>query len=189
MFYCVYVYHVCALLCLCIVIFMFVMCIFCYAYVLFVHSFLRDGKLWFLDSRTAMGKGIKNRLYANILDKKEIKNLLYANILEKITCYRYYSGMLLFCYVYVQLCYVYVLLCLCFFMFMIWCVYVLWYMYVLLCVCFAMLCFVMCMLYVFFSFLFSCMVLLCLCSVCFILRGCKLWFLGWQEWTRERNKE
>ena len=46
----------------------FVLCIFCYAYVLFARSFLRDGTLWFLDSQSVADKGIKNRLYANILE-------------------------------------------------------------------------------------------------------------------------
>ena len=82
-------WYVYVLLCLCFVMFVlccvyvllylcYVMCIFCYAYVLFVHSFLRDGKLWLLDSQSVAGKGIKNSYTPTF----SIKNRLHANILD-----------------------------------------------------------------------------------------------------------
>ena len=82
--------------------FVFMYC-FCYAYVLFV-SFLRDGKMWFLDYQTVTDKWIKNMLSANILENCFVIYYVYV-----LVC---------LCFVMFMFCYVYVLLCLCFVMFM-----------------------------------------------------------------------
>ena len=132
-FYCVYVCHVCTLLCLCIVIFMF-LCLCLFMYRTLKTSFLADLK------------GIKNRLYANILENPFCFHVRfrYAYVLL-CPCF----GMLcslrlwfsLFMFVMFMFCYVSVLLCMRFIM--IWFVmFMFCYVYVLLCLCFAMSCLV-----------------------------------------------
>jgi len=59
--------HVCTLLCLCIVVFMF-----CYVVVLFVCLCTEPRKHFFL----ASSKGIKSRLYANILENGKHKKII-----------------------------------------------------------------------------------------------------------------
>ena len=158
-FYCVYVCHVCTLLCLCIVIFMF-LCLCLFMYRTLKTSFLADLK------------GIKNRLYANILENPFCFHVRfrYAYVLL-CPCF----GMLcslrlwfsLFMFVMFMFCYVSVLLCMRFIM--IWFVmFMFCYVYVLLCLCFAMSClvvFMVCYVLLCYVYIWYVYVLLCVCFV------------------------
>ena len=134
-------YMFCGNLCLlCIWLNMFMFCL-----------FSRGGKLWFLDSQTLAGKGMKNS-YTPTSSYHFLKS--FCNFM--------------FCYVYVLLCLCYVLLRFVMFLF---CYAYVCYVHVLLCflsLCLYLLMFMFCYVYVYVS--------LCLCFVVFIYCFVMYWF-------------
>ena len=130
--------HVCALLCLCIVIFML-----CYVYFLlclfFVCSFVFKG-LQIVISRFSEhgGEGIKDMLYANILE-----NYMYGLL---SLCFHVYV-LICLCSVMFIFSYAYVLLCLCFIVFM-----------------FCHVCTLLCLCIVVFMFCYVVVLFVCLCT-------------------------